>query len=206
MPLHTRWFVACGFRIIVSYLRNHELIHVSRSSAVSLVAMIRQLARPALLIFLLLSSAAVFAQNAVAPAAQGKAAKAKRLPLTPPASKEFSHDVAVQVLGLIRDGLHNHSPGRMLVAFDREKLPDYLAFEDQVHAYFNQYDSFRSYFRILQTSTEQNHGVVLAEWQIESSRDSAQPPQRRDAQVRFELAPGKNGWQIVDFSPRNFFQ
>ncbi len=168
--------------------------------------MIRQLARPALLIFLLLSSAALFAQDAPAPAAQGKASKPKRPPLTPPSSKEFSQDIAVQVLGLIRDGLHSHSPARMLAAFDREKLPDYLAFEDQVHAYFNQYDSFRSYFRILQTSTEGDHGVVLAEWQIESSRDSAQPPQRRDAQVRFELAPGKNGWQIVGFSPRNFFQ
>lgn len=168
--------------------------------------MIRQLARAVLLTVLLLSTVALVAQDAPAPATKGKASKAKRQPLTPPSSKEFSQDVAVQVLGLIRDGLHNHSPGRMLAAFDREKLPAYLAFEDQVHAYFNQYDTFRSYFRILQTSTEGNHGVVLAEWQIESSRDSAQPPQRRDTQVRFELAPGKNGWQIVDFSPRNFFQ
>jgi hypothetical protein len=169
--------------------------------------MIRQLARAILLTVLLLSAVALVAQDAPPPpAAKGKVPKAKRILLTPPASKEFSQDVAVQVLGLIRDGLHNHSPGRMLAAFDREKLPAYLAFEDQVHAYFNQYDSFRSYFRILQTSTEADHGVVLAEWQIESSRDSAQPPQRRDTQVRFELAPGKSGWQIVDFSPRNFFQ
>jgi hypothetical protein len=168
--------------------------------------MIRQLARAVLLSFLLLTSVALVAQDAPPPAVKGKAPRAKRLPPTPPSSKEFSEDVATQVLGLIRDGLHNHSPGRMLAAFDREKLPDYLAFEDQVHSYFNQYDSFRSYFRILQTSTEGNHTVVLAEWQIESSRDSAQPAQRRDAQVRFELAPGNNGWQIVEFSPRNFFQ
>lgn len=94
----------------------------------------------------------------------------------------------------------------MLAAFDRDQLPSYLAFEDQVHAWFNQYDSFRSYFRILQTSTEDGHGIALVEWQIESSRNSAGPPQRRDTQVRFELAAGKNGWQIVDFSPRNFFQ
>ena len=168
--------------------------------------MIRQLARAVLFCSLLLTSAALVAQDAPPPAVKGKAPKARRLPPTPPASKEFSEDVATQVLALIRDGLHNHSPGRMLAAFDREKLPDYLAFEDQVHAWFNQYDSFRSYFRVLQTSTDGNHGMVLAEWQIESSRDSAQPAQRRDAQVRFELAPGNNGWQIVDFSPRNFFQ
>ncbi len=109
-------------------------------------------------------------------------------------------------MGLIRDGLHNHSAGRMLAAFDREQLVDYLAFEDQVHSFFNQYDSFRSYFRILQTSTEGGHGIVLAEWQIEAATSQGGPPQRRDAQVRFELAAGKNGWQIVGLSPRNFFQ
>jgi hypothetical protein len=167
--------------------------------------MIRQLPR-LLLALALLTSATLVAQDAPAPATKGKVAKARRLPLTPPATKVFSEDVAAQVLGLIRDGLQNHSANRMLVAFDADKLSNYLTFEDQIHAYFNQYDSFRSYFRILQTSTEGGLGVVLAEWQIESSRNSAGPPQRRDAQVRFELAPGKNGWQIVNFSPRNFFQ
>jgi hypothetical protein len=168
--------------------------------------MIRQLLRAFLLIVALLSPAALFAQDAPPPAAKGKVPKAKKLPPTPPSSREFSEDVAAQVLNVIRDGLQNHSPGRMLLAFDPDRLPNYLTFEDQIHSYFNQYDSFRSYFRILQTSTEDTHGIVLAEWQIESSRDSTGPPQRRDTQVRFELAPGKNGWQIVNFSPRNFFQ
>jgi hypothetical protein len=168
--------------------------------------MIRQLLRVSRLSVALLSSAALFAQATPPPAARGKTPKAKKLPPTPPSSKEFSEDVAAHVLNLIRDGLQNHSPARMLVAFDSEQLPNYLTFEDQVHAYFNQYDSFRSYFRIMQTSTEDGHGVVLAEWQIEASTDSGGPPQRRDTQVRFELASGKDGWRIVDFSPRNFFQ
>lgn len=168
--------------------------------------MIHRLLRASLLILALLSSAVLFAQDAPPPAAKGKTPRAKKIPPTPPSSEEFSEDVAAQVLGLIRDGLQNHSPNRMLAAFDRDQFSNYLSFEDQLHAYFNQYDSFRSYFRILQTSTEDTHGVVLAEWQIEASRNSGGPPQRREAQVRFELAAGKNGWQIVDFSPRNFFQ
>jgi hypothetical protein len=168
--------------------------------------MIRQLFRAILLIVLLLSSAALFAQNAPPPAAKGKAPKAKKLPPTPPATQEFSEDVAAQVLELIRGGLQSHDPSRMLAAFNRDQLPNYLTFEDQVHAYFNQFDSFRSYFRILQTSTEGDHGVVLTEFQIEASSNAGRLPLRRDAQVRFELAAGKNGWQIVDFSPRNFFQ
>jgi hypothetical protein len=168
--------------------------------------MIRHFFQVSLLIVALLSSSTLFAQDAPPPAAKGKTPKAKRVLPTPPSSKDFSEDVAAQVLNLIRDGLQNHSPARMLVAFDRDQLPNYLAFEDQLHAYFNRYDSFRSYFRILQTSTEDGHGVVLAEWQIEASTDFGGPPQRRDTQVRFELAAGKNGWQIIDFSPRNFFQ
>ena len=146
------------------------------------------------------------AQDAPAPAAKGRVSKPKRVPATPAASKEFSDDVATQVLGLVRDGLQSHSSARFLAAFDREGLPDYLAFEDQVHSFFNQYDSFRAYFRLLQISKDDSRGLVLAEWQIESTRDSSGPPQRRQSQVRFELAPGKSGWQIVALSPRNFFQ
>lgn len=159
-----------------------------------------------LAVLAMIATVLLAAQDAPAPAAKGRAAKTKRAPETPPASKEFSDDVATQVLGLIRDGLQSHSSARFLAAFDREGLADYLSFEDQVHSYFNQYDSFRAYFRVLQISKEDAHGVVLAEWQIESARDSSGPPQRRQSQVRFELAPGKNGWQIVALSPRNFFQ
>jgi len=168
--------------------------------------MIRQLPRVVLLILLVFGSTALFGQQAPPAAPKDKPAKAKRATLTPPSSAEFSESVARQILGLIRDGLQNHSSSRMLAAFDRENLPDYLAFEDQVHAYFNQHDSFRSYFRILQTSTEGTHGVVLAEWQVEAVRNSSRPPERREGQVRFEMAPGKNGWQIVQMTPRDFFQ
>jgi hypothetical protein len=153
----------------------------------------------------LLTPAALVAQDAPAPLTKGKAAKLRRVPLTPPASKEFSEDVAAQVLRIIRDGLQNHSANLVLAAFDHERLPNFLTFEDEIHSYFNQNDSIRCYFRILQTSTEGDRGIVLAEWQIESTRPGGLP-QRRDSQVRFELAAGKNGWQIVGFAPRNFLQ
>ncbi|HEX6880792.1 MAG TPA: hypothetical protein VF135_10540, partial [Terriglobales bacterium] len=146
---------------------------------------------------LLFGTLCLLAQDSPAPAANGKA-KAPNAVQAAPQQSEFSESVAAQLMGQIRDGLHSHSSRRMLTAFDRDKMPNYLVFEDDVRAFFNQYGSFRSYFRILQSSVENDRGVILANWQIEASPDSGGPPERRDEQVRFECAQGSNGWRIVE--------
>ncbi|HEU5402561.1 MAG TPA: hypothetical protein VFU86_14455 [Terriglobales bacterium] len=81
----------------------------------------------------------------------------------------------------------------------------YYALEDRLYSYFNQYDSFSAFFRILQSSTEKDRGVALTEWQIEATPASG-PPVRREGQVKFEFALGRDGWKVVDFTPRDFFQ
>jgi hypothetical protein len=93
----------------------------------------------------------------------------------------------------------------MLSAFSRDQMDGYYAFEDRLYSYFNRYDSFRAYFHILQTSAENDRGVALAEWQIEGAPRSG-PPERHEGQVRFEFVSGAKGWQIVEFSPRDFFR
>ncbi len=154
---------------------------------------------------LLFGALCVSAQDTPSPAAKGKT-KTPKAEQSEPQPTEFSESVAAQLLGQIRDGLQNHSSRRMLSVFDRDKMTNYLAFEDDVRAFFNQYESFRSYFRILQSSVENGHGIVLADWQIEASRDSGGPPDRRDGQVRFECALGKDGWKVIELTPRSFFQ
>lgn len=150
--------------------------------------------------------AVVLAQDTPAPAVGGKAPKTKNSqPAKPPAPAEFSEEVAKQVLDDIQDGLQSHSVRRMLAAFDRDAMPNYLSFEDRLRSSFSQYDSFRSFFRILQTSTEDGRGMAIAEWRVEATPASGGPPVRREGKVRFELAAGKNGWQVVDLSPRDFF-
>jgi hypothetical protein len=139
------------------------------------------------------------------PAATGKAAKTKKSKPEEAVATEFSEDVAKQVLNRIRDGLQGHNPRQMLSAFSRDQMDGYYAFEDRLYSYFNRYDSFRVYFHILQTSAENDRGVALAEWQIEGTPRSG-PPERHEGQVRFEFVSGAKGWQIVEFSPRDFFR
>ncbi|HWR34843.1 MAG TPA: hypothetical protein VN622_03095 [Clostridia bacterium] len=118
---------------------------------------------------------------------------------------DFSEEVANAVLNDIRNGLEGHNQRRVLSAFDAEKMDGYLSFEDQIQSYLEFYESFRVYFRIIQTSTDGLKGIVLAEFQIEGTPRSGGNAVRRSNQLRFELERGKEGWKIVDFRPRRFF-
>jgi hypothetical protein len=120
-----------------------------------------------------------------------------------PAVTFDEHDAA-QVLGILRNALESYSPRLFLSAFDGGKMNSYLTFQDQVEAYFTQYESFRVSYRILQTSQENNRGVILADFQIENELRGG-GVFRRQAQLRFELEHGPKGWKIVDMDPRGFF-
>ncbi len=147
----------------------------------------------------------LFAQTTPPPAASGKSAKTKKSKPEKAIATEFSEDVAKQGLSQIREGLQGHNPRQVLAVFDKEKMNGYFAFEDRMYSYVNRYDAFSAFFRILQSSSENERGIVLAEWQVEATPASG-PPVRREGQVKFEFAAGKDGWKIVDFTPRDFFQ
>jgi hypothetical protein len=118
----------------------------------------------------------------------------------------FSTAVANNVLNDIRDGLEGHTQRLMLSAFDADKMDGYLEFEDQIQSFFNRYDSFRVYFRVVQSASEGPKGVVLVDFQLEEiPRSGTGTPGRKSGQIRFELERGRKGWKIVDFNPRNFF-
>jgi hypothetical protein len=117
----------------------------------------------------------------------------------------FDERAAAEVLGTIKDGLEGHSQRRLLSAFDGDKMDGFLTFQDQIDAYFARYEGFRVTLRILQTSEENNRGVILADFQVESEPRDGGRISRREGQLRFELERGKNRWKIVDFNPRGFF-
>jgi hypothetical protein len=123
-----------------------------------------------------------------------------------PNTEVFSTAVANSVLNDLRDGLEGHTPRLMLSAFDADKMDGYLEFEDQIEAFFNRYESFRVYFRIVQSATEGPKGVVLVDIQVEEiPRGAISPPVRKSGQIRFELERGRKGWKIVACNPCNFF-
>lgn len=117
----------------------------------------------------------------------------------------FSAQIANEVLNQIRNGLEGHSQRLMLSAFDGDKMDGFLAFQDQVEAYFERYEGFRVHFRIIQTTSEGAKGLVLAEFTIEAAPRAGGAPQRSSNQIRFELERGSKGWRVIDFRPRGFF-
>jgi hypothetical protein len=126
----------------------------------------------------------------------------------PPAESQaaaFDEGAAAAVLGTLRDGLEGHSQRRLLSAFDAGKMDGYLAFEDQIDAYFARYEGFRVTFRILQVSEENQRASILAEFQVENEPRGGGRWSRSEGQLRFELERGAKGWKIVDLNPREFF-
>jgi hypothetical protein len=143
------------------------------------------------------SMCAVLLAFSISPAAQ---------PQHTPGPPEFTSEAAAAPLDQIREGLDSHDAGLLLSAFDAANMPDYGGFRDQVRALFTTYESFRSFYRITESRAADGGGVVLAEFELEAvPAGGGISNLRRQAQIRFDLRPGKDGWKIVDLSPRGFF-
>jgi hypothetical protein len=113
-------------------------------------------------------------------------------------------NVADEVIGRVRDGLHVHSRSLMLSAFDNDKMDGFQSFADQIDSFFNRYDAFRVQFRIASVTIDGERGVVLVDAEMEETPAYGTPVHKRD-QLRFEIGMGRQGWRVVDVRDRRFF-
>lgn len=121
-------------------------------------------------------------------------------------AEPYSDQVLERLLRELKAGLEGHDQRKTLSVFAGDQLDGYLQLQDQLTQFFATYDSFRIRYRIVQSSAEQEKGIAVVEIQMEADpRDPGGAALRRDEQIRFELARGKRGWQVVDFGPRNLF-
>jgi len=116
-----------------------------------------------------------------------------------------ANQIEQKLLNQVRNGFETHNSRRMLGAFDREGMPGYLAFQDQVEAFFAQYESFRASVRLEGSSFEQDKLTATAIFKLEGIPRSGGPAMRREAELTFEFSRTGSGWKIRDVSPRNFF-
>ncbi len=159
---------------------------------------VERLMRTRILASLLIAAGMCVAQNAPPSKNAG--------PQNAPEDSAFSDAVVDKVLNEIRNGLEAHSASVMLSAFDRDRMNGYGTFADQVRAFFDRYEAFRVRYRIAETTVEGGRGVALVEFEMEETpRAGNAPPERKTAQLRFELERGGKGWKIVDLQPRGFF-
>ena len=119
-----------------------------------------------------------------------------------PPADTFSESIASKLLSEVTEGLQAHLPRKMLGVFDLNRMNRGAIFKEQVTAFFNQYDSIRVHFKLVEV--KDNTVTVNAEME-ESAPNAITPPQHKSAQLRFTAEKTPSGWKFVDVQPRSFF-
>ncbi len=114
----------------------------------------------------------------------------------------FTENTASKLLSQIAEGLQGHSSRKMLLVFDLTRMNSGPLFKEQITAFFNQYDSIRVHFKLIEV--KDNTVTVDAEMDATPLSD-IHPPQHKSAQLRFTATRVQNGWKFIDLDPRNFF-
>jgi hypothetical protein len=102
-------------------------------------------------------------------------------------------------------GLQTHNETQFLSVFDPEFMTNYGQFADQITVLFTQYESFVGRYHVRQMGDNPDRPLVLVQFDLQADSTSPGAPLRKSSQVRFEFARGKNGWRIVNLTPRGFF-
>jgi hypothetical protein len=135
---------------------------------------------------------------------QAAVAQPAKQPSAPPTTA-FTPEVAVKLLDQLLQGLQSHDPDHFLSVFDPEFMTNYSQFADQISVLFTQYESFVGRYHVRQMGDNPDRPLVLVQFDLEGNAGLTGAPLRKSAQVRFEFARGKNGWRIVNLTPRGFF-
>jgi len=134
-------------------------------------------------------------------AAAGQQAK----PPVTAAPTAFSPEIAVKLMDQLLQGLQTQNPNQFLAAFDPEFMTNYGEFANQIIVLFTQYESFVGRYHVRQMGNNPDRPLVLVQFDLQGDPGITGAPLRKSAQVRFEFARGKNGWRIVNLTPRGFF-
>ncbi len=163
-----------------------------------------------LLAILLLAAASLGQQSGTsqsgtqAQTAPSTATSSPEKPSKPDLTKNeaFSEGVADTLISRIAQGMTRRNPKIVLAAFDPAKFPDYPAFAERTAALLDQYDSFRTFYRIISTSREGTKASSQVDITMErSSKNSGHVPVRTHAQARFDFERSAKGWRIVAMNP-----
>ncbi len=118
----------------------------------------------------------------------------------------LTEQVIRDVLGPLQRGIEEHNVPQVLAVFDPEGTPDYAQLRDQLRAFFGQNDAVRFRYKVLQVTSEKEHGFVIAEIDMAATpSDDTKLAVQRSTQMRFEISLGAKGWKLTGFKPGDFF-
>ena len=117
-----------------------------------------------------------------------------------------TEQVIQDVLEPLQRGIEEHSPAQVLAVFDQQKTPDYARLRDQMRAFFSQNDAVRFRYKVLQVTSEKDHGSAIAEVDMAATpADETKMAVQRSTQMSFQLKLGDKRWKLVGFKPSDFF-
>jgi hypothetical protein len=122
-----------------------------------------------------------------------------------PPTTAFTPEVAVKLMDQLLQGLQTQNPTQFLSAFDPQFMTNYGQFADQIGVLFTQYESFVGRYHVQQMGDNPDRPLVLVQFDLQADSVSPGAPLRKSSQVRFEFTRGKDGWRIVNLTPRGFF-
>jgi len=121
-----------------------------------------------------------------------------------PVLPAFTEEDAVRILDNLSQALEANDPDGLLKAFDRDQMPNYDSFRDQIFNFFGAYPEFLTHYHLRQVAMEENRALMLTDFELQERSPQGQPV-RKQAQLRFLLRWNGKQWKIVDLNPRAFF-
>src|SRR5271165_2314481 len=142
----------------------------------------------------------IVAQGEQAPAPEEQPNGSGPQPLT------VTEQVIRDVLEPLQRGIEEHNVAQVLAVFAQQETPDFAQLRDQIRAFFSQNESVRFRYKVLQVTSEKDHGFAIAEIDmVATSADETKLAVQRSTQMRFQLKLGAKGWKLVGFKPSDFF-
>ena len=144
--------------------------------------------------------------TAVAQAPQSPAPEQEQADTSGPQPLTLTEQVIQDVLGPLQRGIEEHNVAQVLAVFDPQETPDYAQLRDQMRAFFSQNDAVRFRYKVLQVTSEKDHGFAIAEIDMAATPgDETKLTVQRSTQMRFEIKLGAKGWKLTGFKPGDFF-
>ena len=86
-------------------------------------------------------------------------------------------------------------------------MPNFSAFQNQIKALFDRYDSFTVTYHLVESAVQDGNGVALADFGLDGTASSEDGTDlRRHTQLRMVVAWNGKEWKIVELSPRAVFE
>jgi len=137
---------------------------------------------------------------------QQKPAPEQQMPASGLQPLSLTEQVVRDVLEPLQRGIEEHNRAQALAVFDSEDTPDYAMLRDQMRAFFSQYETIRFRYKVLQVTSEKDHGFAIAEVDMAATpADQTGMAVHRSTQMNLQLKLSPEGWKVVGLKPADFF-